>query len=620
MDGGREPMNEANSTAKSRRRPRITPARARELFMSEHVVDLMSEHAVDPNTVRKSISASWVRCKEWQVSVDPFELPYEPNLDRESQLAHSAAAVLSEAHAGLANEPVSIILTDAAGIVLDRRTGDAALQHKLDQVSLAPGFSYAEQFAGTNGIGTALESRGPAEVFGHEHYVEHLEELACAGAPIRHPVTGKLLGVVDLTCWRRDADPKLLVTATNLANRIEEAILEDVGRREFALLRQYLAATRRSLNPALAISDDLVMMNDSARDLIDSRDQEALLGQATEALAAGKARVFSTILPSGATAQVHCQPNEPGFVGGVVQVQLLAPEPAASRGLPGRTGHTPTGTVGISPRWLKCCNDVEAHFTSGEWLDLVGEAGVGKLAVARGMHLAHTPAAHLGVLDADDCPAAASGWLDEVARALAGETGTLILRHIDRLPATVMRSLSAVLEASLAAAGTRPWVACTRWSGAVVSRELERLIWCFAGSVEVPPLRHHVEDVPEIVDLSLARLTKRGSLVCSPDAMRVLMRNRWPGNVEELLGALRKVVAHRRTGVIGLADLPADCLAITRRLLSPLESIECDAIVEALISADGDRAKAARHLGMSRATIYRKVRDYGIAVPKQSAR
>ena len=102
--------------------------------------------------------------------------------------------------------------------------------------------------------------------------------------------------------------------------------------------------------------------------------------------------------------------------------------------------------------------------------------------------------------------------------------------------------------------------------------------------------------------------------------MRVLMRNRWPGNVEELLGALRKVVAHRRTGVIGLADLPADCLAITRRLLSPLESIECDAIVEALISADGDRAKAARHLGMSRATIYRKVRDYGIAVPKQSAR
>jgi transcriptional regulator with AAA-type ATPase domain len=212
------------------------------------------------------------------------------------------------------------------------------------------------------------------------------------------------------------------------------------------------------------------------------------------------------------------------------------------------------------------------------------------------------------------------GWLDVVAGELAGETGTLILRHVDRLPATVIRSLSEVLEAALAATGTRPWVVCTRSSGAEVTRELERLIWCFAGSVEVPPLRHHVEDVPEIVDLSLVRLTKRGKLVCSPDAMRVLMRNRWPGNVEELLGILRKVVAHRRTGVIGLADLPAECLAITRRVLSPLESIECDAIVGSLINANGDRAKAARQLGMSRATIYRKIRNYGIAMPRRPER
>ena len=70
---------------------------------------------------------------------------------------------------------------------------------------LAPGFSYAEEHVGTNGIGTALEGGGPARVFGHEHYVEHLEEFACTGVPVRHPVTHKVLGVVDLTCWRRDA-------------------------------------------------------------------------------------------------------------------------------------------------------------------------------------------------------------------------------------------------------------------------------------------------------------------------------------------------------------------------------------------------------------------------------
>lgn len=98
--------------------------------------------------------------------------------------------------------------------------------------------------------------------------------------------------------------------------------------------------------------------------------------------------------------------------------------------------------------------------------------------------------------------------------------------------------------------------------------------------------------------------------------MRLLMRNQWPGNVEQLRGMLLKVVAHRRTGVIKLADLPADAMATTRRVLSPLESIERDAVVETLINTAGNCAQAAHHLGMSRATIYRKIRYYGINVPR----
>ena len=97
--------------------------------------------------------------------------------------------------------------------------------------------------------------------------------------------------------------------------------------------------------------------------------------------------------------------------------------------------------------------------------------------------------------------------------------------------------------------------------------------------------------------------------------MRVLMRNRWPGNVEQLYQVLRKAVARRRTGVLTAEDLPPECRAITRRVLTPLEAIECDAIVDALLDNDGNKAEAARHLGMSRATIYRKIRGYGISMP-----
>ncbi|MBV8992461.1 MAG: GAF domain-containing protein [Pseudonocardiales bacterium] len=591
-------------------------AQARERFLTSE--------PVKTGVVRDTILASWNRSRDWQVATDCLELPFKPNFDRKSRLASCADGPISAAYAQHADEPISIILTDAAGVVLDRRTGDSRLQHKLDKVWLAPGFSYAEQFAGTNGIGTTLEGGAPAHVFGHEHYVEHLEDLACAGAPIRHPTTGKVLGILDLTCWRTDANPAMIAAASSIAAQIEEALLAQIGRRELALLHDYLLACRRNRGCVLAISTDLLMMNDSARELIDPQDQVVLLGQAAEALAGGKTRVFHTSLPSGATARISCKPcwSESAPIGGIVQVQLLASEPAtcsADRGTTARS-HTMPGVVGSSMPWVRCCTMVQAHLRAGEWVDLAGEVGVGKLTVAAGVHRAGAPGAHLRVLDADDCTSAEQ-WLNVVADELALRAGTLVLRHVDRLPADVLQALAELLAAARRNAHSpRSWVVATRSSSVPRSDELDNLIGCFSCSVQVPPLRHHIEDLPELVRVLTARLTRGARLSCSAEAMRLLMRNRWPGNVEQLCEMLRKIVAHRRTGVIEVADLPADALATARRVLSPLESIERDAVVEALINSAGNRVEAARHLGMSRATIYRKIRYYGITVSHRSSR
>jgi transcriptional regulator of acetoin/glycerol metabolism len=144
---------------------------------------------------------------------------------------------------------------------------------------------------------------------------------------------------------------------------------------------------------------------------------------------------------------------------------------------------------------------------------------------------------------------------------------------------------------------------------------LADLLSCFPRTVEVPPLRHHNEDIPELVGHLLARLGLRAKVTCSPEAMHVLMRNRWPGNVGQLYRVLRKIVTKRRTGVVEVRDLPPECWATTRRVLTRLEAIECDAIVDALFDTDGNKVEAARLLGTSRATIYRKIREYGISVP-----
>jgi transcriptional regulator of acetoin/glycerol metabolism len=97
--------------------------------------------------------------------------------------------------------------------------------------------------------------------------------------------------------------------------------------------------------------------------------------------------------------------------------------------------------------------------------------------------------------------------------------------------------------------------------------------------------------------------------------MQLLLRFSWPGNTEQLWQVLRRVVRRKRSGTIEPDDLPPECWTVSRRLLSPLESMERDAIVQALLDFGGNKVKTAESLGMSRATIYRKIHEYGIVTP-----
>ena len=134
-------------------------------------------------------------------------MPYvhDPNLD--TPLTRSAEPVLRQLNEQLAGQPISIVLTDQAGLVLTRLTGDPNLARHLDTVQLAPGFSYAEEFVGTNGIGTALEG-------GRRDACVRSRALrgGSRGLGVRRradpaPISGKTVGAVDLTCWRYDAGP-----------------------------------------------------------------------------------------------------------------------------------------------------------------------------------------------------------------------------------------------------------------------------------------------------------------------------------------------------------------------------------------------------------------------------
>jgi sigma-54 dependent transcriptional regulator, acetoin dehydrogenase operon transcriptional activator AcoR len=193
--------------------------------LAEARLRFLTADQVDQGAVRRPILASWWRSRQWNVAADHIDLSYLHEPDLETRLARASEPVLRHLRETLDGQPISIILTDADGLVLARLTADHDLERALDSVMLAPGFSYAEERVGTNGIGTALEAGGPAHVFGHEHYAEHLEQFGCAGVPIHDPVSGKTVGVIDLTCWRKDADPLMISLVKATADQITQALV-----------------------------------------------------------------------------------------------------------------------------------------------------------------------------------------------------------------------------------------------------------------------------------------------------------------------------------------------------------------------------------------------------------
>ncbi|HJQ86076.1 MAG TPA: helix-turn-helix domain-containing protein [Propionibacteriaceae bacterium] len=583
-------------------------------------VRFLTAEPVEPGRVRQPILASWRRSRESNVAADRIKMPYIPDPNLDTQLSRSAEPVLRQLNEQLAGQPISIVLTDQAGLVLSRLTGDPNLARHLDTVQLAPGFSYAEEFVGTNGIGTALEGGQPMHVFGHEHYAEDLEDLACAGVPIQHPISGKTVGAVDLTCWRTDAGPLLMTLAKTTAGQIRQALLADAAAQEIELLQEYLRACRRAPGIVIALNNEVVMMNDYARTVLAPADQAALLQQATEALA-GRRRTVLVDLPTGTRLRMYTRSlGAPLPAGGVIHAkvaQLSTPKR--------RDGGTVAkmllpGLIGSGALWRRACDEVENAYRAGEWVALAGEPGVGKLAILRAVHQRRNPGERFTVLDAAD--ATDPRWLASARRALVDKNGdehagSVVIRHPDRLDGVHLRSLTAALQEPTNVDGKRAvWVAVTLDPGAQ-SRDLARLLRLFPSTVEVPPLRHHIEDVEQLAPFFLARLGYQGQLICSPEVLQMLMRSNWPGNIEQVFQTMRQVVRRRRTGMIRPQDLPPETRALSRRLLSPLESIERDAITQSLLDAHGNKAQAAKALGMSRATIYRKIHEFGILTPAQ---
>ncbi|MCL4501360.1 MAG: sigma 54-interacting transcriptional regulator, partial [Deltaproteobacteria bacterium] len=124
--------------------------------------------------------------------------------------------------------------------------------------------------------------------------------------------------------------------------------------------------------------------------------------------------------------------------------------------------------------------------------------------------------------------------------------------------------------------------------------------------LQLPPLKERREDIPLLVEHFLSLAARRGQKTArfTPAALALMRRYAWPGNVRELQNAVHYALARGGGELIGPADLPPEVRQGSPKP-GPAPKLEAQAVQSALAQCDGNKAKAARLLGVGRATLYR---------------
>jgi len=139
--------------------------------------------------------------------------------------------------------------------------------------------------------------------------------------------------------------------------------------------------------------------------------------------------------------------------------------------------------------------------------------------------------------------------------------------------------------------------------------------------IELPPLRERKEDIPLLAEYFLTKFAvenRKGIVGFSPGATGFLLKYEWPGNVRELENAIERAVILAKNSYIEVADLPQENLTLAHASASEesLTEVERNHILNILNETGGNYSKAARILGISRVTLYNKIKAYGLSANK----
>ncbi len=606
----------------------------------------------------ETVARSWRRCFDAGL-VPVGRLPEAPHLsagqlaraaEQQRELIAHARPVMEYLHEQTRDSGSMVILADDRGVLL-QAFGDTDFLGRAERVALMPGASWNERYRGTNAIGTALADSAAVVVHGAEHYLERNGFLTCAAAPIATP-DGRLLGVLDISGDQRGRHPHTFGLVQAAAQMIENRLFD----------ARHSLGLRLRFHPLAegigTVAEGVVALAEDGWIVGANRTGLALLGL-------GKADIGATplhrLLDVGLADLFDWgrrRPEQPMLVHGPLgRCFYLRVEP-------GRRP-VPAAPIRPSPADALAALDTgderlaaaieRARKVLGKPIPLLlqGESGVGKEVFAKAFHgsgprragpfvAVNCAALPENLIEAElfgYAPGAFTGARREgcLGRIREAQGGTLFLDEIGDMPPALQCRLLRVLQERqvIPLGGGKPvavdfTLVCASHRHLKTEMDAGRfradLYYRINGlALTLPPLRERGDFQAIATRLIEAEAPGRG-IALDAEMATAFHHHDWPGNVRQLANVLRTACALLDDNEvrIGWRHLPDDLAEELRRPSLPpasppgeeaenLRDLSVAAMARVVSASRGNMSEAARRLGISRNTLYRRLRRATIA-------
>ncbi|HCH4002422.1 TPA: sigma-54-dependent Fis family transcriptional regulator [Vibrio parahaemolyticus] len=512
-----------------------------------------------------------------------------------------------------------LILTDADGVIIGS-WGQPKFREKLTEIALSSGACWQEKVKGTNAIGTAIIEAKPVSVIGDQHFIQHHRFISCSANPIFDHL-GHLIGILDITSEQKKHDFSTQVLVQNMVQQVENQLLNLIPQGH---IRVDLACEKGLLNSGW---QGIIIANEDGQILAHNQVASQLLAQ-------------QNVIGQSLDDILSIQSTDHPFV---FKTKPLTDKKVKSRSVTA-SNDLHYGDSAVEHCWQQANRVIDKDIS----LLILGETGVGKNEFVKALH--KNSQRKTGPLVSVNCGALPKDLVESelfgyVAGAFTGANskgyqgkirqahkGILFLDEIADLPLEAQSRLLHVLQdKTVLPVGSNQSVQVDTQIIAATHKDLDSLVseglfrqdlyYRLNGLIIELPRFEERDDRQQLIENIHRRHAESEQQLC-PHLLSLLLSYSWPGNLREL-DSLIKVSALMAQGeeTLALAHVPThlskklsqaqDVTTAAEPTLKLRATVE-DKLLKTYQANQGNISKTSRMLGVSRNTIYRKLKCLGI--------